>query len=65
MSVAVWNLIGFQLTPVHKRENVELVLSRMKQFHTKNILAALLKRSLSLLLSAVAIAVLSGVISVT
>ena len=33
----VWHL-GFQLTPVHERENMELVLSRMKQFHTTNIL---------------------------
>ena len=41
MSVAVWNLTGLQLIPVHKPENVELALSRMKQFHTKNILVAL------------------------
>ena len=40
----VWHL-GFQLTPVHERENIELVLSCMKQFHATNILAALPKRS--------------------
>ena len=37
----VWHL-GFRLTPAHERKNVEL---RLKQIHTTNIVAALLKRS--------------------
>ena len=37
--------LGFKLTPVHERKNIELLLSCIKEFHDTNILAALLKRS--------------------
>ena len=42
--------ISFPLTPVDKYEIIELLLSSMEQFHTVNILTALLKRYFSLLL---------------
>ena len=40
----VWHF-GFQLTLVYECRTNELLLSSMKQFHTVNILAALLKKS--------------------
>ena len=40
----MWHF-GFQPTPAYERKNIKLLLSSLKQFHTTNILAALLKRS--------------------
>ena len=42
---AEWHLSFQSLTPEHERENIELLLSNVKQFHTTTMLAALpLKR---------------------
>ena len=37
--------LGFQLTSLHERENIKLLLNSTKQLHTTNVLATLLKSS--------------------